>query len=122
MSRVIKRYTRAFKMKVMEEIRDGKFTSAHHAGRMYGIRPWVIYRWMDKLGFSHLKSTVMEVKTMKEIDEVKSLKKQIKELKMALAEETLSRQIEHATATVIAQMAGVDLEDVKKKVGAQSPT
>ena len=54
---------------------------------------------------------------MDEIDEVKILRKQVKELKMALAEETLSRQIEQATALVAAQMAGVSIEEVKKKVG-----
>lgn len=117
MKKARRRFTRAFKMKVMEEIRDGRFTSAHQAGRMYGIQPRVVYRWLDQLGFSHLRQTVMEVKTMDEIDEVKILRKQVKELKMALAEETLSRQIEQATALVAAQMAGVSIEEVKKKVG-----
>lgn len=121
MERIRRRYTKAFKLKIMEEIRDGKFTSAYHAGRMYGIRPRIIYRWMDQLGFSHLKSTVMEIKTMNEIDEVKLLKQEIKKLKLALAEETLSRQIEHATAKVAAEMAGIKLEDLKKKLAPHRP-
>jgi hypothetical protein len=72
------------------------------------------------MGFSHLKSKVMEIKTMEEIDELKLLRKQVKDLKLALAEETLSRQIEQATVQVAAGIIGISTEELKKKAGTLS--
>lgn len=120
MERTRKRYSHAFKMKIMEEIRDGRWTSGSHAAKMYGITDSLVYKWMDTLGFSHLKSKIMEIKTMEEIDEVKILKKQVKELKLALAEETLSRQIEQATVQIAAGIIGISAEELKKKAGTIS--
>jgi transposase-like protein len=120
MERIRKQYSMAFKQKIMEEIRDGKWKSAYQAATMYGIKDALVYKWMDKLGYSHLKSKVIEVKTMEEIDEVKMLRKQVRELKLALAEETLSRQIEQATVQVAAGIIGISTEELKKKAGTQS--
>ena len=116
MERVRKRYSLALKQKIMEEIRDGKWTSAWQASKMYGIKDQTVYKWMDKLGFSHLKTRIVEVKTLDEIDEVKQLRKQVKELKLALAEETLSRQIEQATVQVASSIIGISVEELKKKL------
>ena len=120
MERIRRQYSMAFKQKIMEEIRDGKWKSAYQAATMYGIKDALVYKWMDKLGCSHLKSKVIEVKTMEEIDEVKMLRKQVRELKLALAEETLSRQIEQATVQVAAGIIGISTEELKKKAGTQS--
>lgn len=120
MERIRRQYSMAFKQKIMEEIRNGKWKSAYQAATMYGIKDALVYKWMDKLGYSHLKSKVIEVKTMEEIDEVKMLRKQVRELKLALAEETLSRQIEQATVQVAAGIIGISTEELKKKAGTQS--
>ncbi len=40
------RYSEAFKLKVMEELRDGKFKSACEAAKSYGISDMSIYNWM----------------------------------------------------------------------------
>ena len=116
MERIRKRYSHAFKMKIMEEIRDGRWKSGSHAAKMYGIKDSLVYKWIDAMGFSHLKSKVMEIKTMEEIDELKLLRKQVKDLKLALAEETLSRQIEQATVQVAAGSIGISTEELKKKL------
>lgn len=116
MVRIRKRYSHAFKMKIMEEIRDGRWKSGSQAAKMYGIKDSLVYKWIDAMGFSHLKSKVMEIKTMEEIDELKLLRKQVKDLKMALAEETLSRQIEQATVQVAAGIIGISTEELKKKL------
>lgn len=120
MERTRKRYSHAFKMKIMEEIRDNKWKNGSEAAKMYGIPGPLVYNWINKLGFSHLKSKIVEIKTMEEIDEVKLLKKQIKELKIALAEETLSRQIEQSTVHVAARIIGISTEELKKKAGTLS--
>ena len=36
----------AFKQKIMEEIRDGKWKSAYQAATMYGIKDALVYKWM----------------------------------------------------------------------------
>lgn len=120
MERIRKRYSHAFKMKIMEEIRDGRWKSGSHAAKMYGIKDSLVYKWIDAMGFSHLKSKVMEIKAMEEIDELKLLRKQVKDLKLALAEETLSRQIEQATVQVAAGIIGISTEELKKKAGTLS--
>ena len=38
MERIRKRYSPAFKMKIMEEIRDGRWKSGSRAAKMYGIK------------------------------------------------------------------------------------
>ena len=53
---------------------------------------------------------------MEEIDELKLLRKQVKDLKLALADETLSRQIEQATVQVAAGIIGISTEELKKKL------
>ena len=50
-----KQYSEAFKLKVMEELRDGKFKSVKDAARGYGLAKMSVYRWMHALGFEHLK-------------------------------------------------------------------
>ena len=45
------RYSEAFKLKVMEELRDAKWKSVQEAARAYGIAEMSVYNWMNKLGF-----------------------------------------------------------------------
>lgn len=117
MKRVVRRYSAAFKMQVVEEIRDGKWTSAVQAGTMYSIHPGVIYKWMDSLGFSHLKKRIVEVRTAKDIDELKELRKQNKELKEALVREVLSHSVDVATLQIAARMLDTTVDELKKKDG-----
>ena len=46
-----KRYSEAFKLKVMEELRDGKWKSINDAGRAYGLTGTAISKWMKAIGF-----------------------------------------------------------------------
>ena len=48
------RYSEAFKLKVMEELRDAKWKSVKEAATAYGIAEMSVYNWMRKLGFEHL--------------------------------------------------------------------
>ena len=49
------RYSEAFKLKVMEVLRDAKWKSVKEAATAYGIAEMSVYNWMHKLGFEHLK-------------------------------------------------------------------
>ena len=58
------RYSEAFKLKVMEELRDAKWKSVKEVATAYGIAEMSVYNWMHKLGFEHLKGRLIYVKTM----------------------------------------------------------
>ena len=66
-----KRYSEAFKLKVMEELRDGKWKTVADAATAYGVHVNCVRYWMKRLGFEHLKGRIIYVKTATEIDEIK---------------------------------------------------
>ena len=63
-----KRYSEAFKLKVMEELRDGKWKSVGEASEAYGVSTTGIHKWMKSLGFEYLKGKMIYVKTHSELD------------------------------------------------------
>ena len=67
------RYSEAFKLKVMEELRDAKWKSVKEVATAYGIAEMSAYNWMHKLGFEHLKGRLIYVKTRTEADRIKEL-------------------------------------------------
>lgn len=68
------RYSEAFKIKVMEELRDKKWKSVKEAATAYGIAEMSVYNLMHKLGFGHLKGRLIYVKTRTETDRIKGIK------------------------------------------------
>ena len=71
------RYSEAFKLKAMEELRDAKWKSVKEAATAYGIAEMSVYDWMRKLGFEHLKGRLIYVNTRTELDRIKELEEQI---------------------------------------------
>ena len=53
-----KRYSMAFKLKVMEELRDGKWRTVADAAQAYGVSAHGVRYWMKRLGFEHLGGAV----------------------------------------------------------------
>ena len=76
-----KRYSEAFKLKVMEELRDGKWKTVADAAQAYGVSAQGVRYWMKRLGFEHLNGRIIYVKTTSEIDEIKRLKAENRRLK-----------------------------------------
>ena len=111
------RYSEAFKLQVIREVESGRFSSLADAERTYGIRGrYTINEWMIKYGKSHLLGKVIHVKTPRELDELKDLRKQVRELKQALADAHLDACLEKAYVTLACEMAGIkDVEAFKKK-------
>ena len=72
-----KRYSEAFKLKVMEELRDGKWKTVADAAQAYGVSAQGVRYWMKRLGFEHLNGRIIYVKTTSEIDEIKRLKAEL---------------------------------------------
>ena len=58
-----RRSSEAFKLKVMEKLRDVKWKPVQEAARAYGIAEMSVCNWMHKLGLEHLKGRLIYVKT-----------------------------------------------------------
>lgn len=63
-----KRYSEAFKLKVMEELLDGKWKSVGEASMAYGVSTAGIHKWMRTLGFECLKGRIIYVNTHTDVN------------------------------------------------------
>ena len=111
----IKRYSEAFKLKVMEELRDGKWKTVADAATAYGVSAKGVRYWMKRLGFEHLNGRIIYVKTTTEIDEIKRLKAENKRLKERLADEMLEHKIDEVTLRIACRNLGTTPDDLKKE-------
>ena len=112
-----KRYSEAFKLKVLEELRDGKWRSATEASLAYGLGHMTVYKWMHKLGFEYLNGRIIYVKTTSEIDEIKRLKAEVRKLKERLADEVLDHKIDEVALRLACRSLGTTPEELKKNNG-----
>ena len=85
------RYSKAFPRQVLDEIGRGKFGSIHQVGQVYGLEMPTVYRWIRAHGREKLLSTGIRIETMGESGELKESRKQIRELKAALADALMER-------------------------------
>jgi transposase-like protein len=90
-------YSEAFKMQVVEEIRQGKYASISQAQKAYGICGMTtIQKWIKKYGRPELLPKRVRVETMTERDELKEAKKRIRDLEKALADSHMDYCLERA--------------------------
>jgi len=59
MSRTTVRYSEAFKLNVVEELRQGRFGSPHEAGLAHGIGRGTVSRWLRQYGSEELLAKVV---------------------------------------------------------------
>lgn len=84
--RQARRYSLAFRHKVVSEIEQGKLTVGE-AQRLYDIRgATTIQSWMRKLGKAHLLNTVVRVEMADERNKLKQLEREKRALESALAQ------------------------------------
>jgi transposase-like protein len=115
--RVAIRYSEAFKSQVLRELEAGKFESVVSAARAYGLSGvGTIRYWARKYGKTHLQGRVIRVETAKEIDEVRELRKRVRELEKALADAHIDSKLGAAYLKIACRNAGIaDVEGFKKK-------
>ena len=110
------RYSEAFKLQVLRELEEGKFETKAAAYRAYGIRGCgTIERWAAKYGKNHLIGKVVRVETPKEASELKRLRKRVKDLEKALANERLDHMLDEAYLQIACEAAGIEDVDAFKK-------
>ena len=115
------RYSEAFKQQIILEFETGHLT-ASELRRKYGINGGsTIRNWIKKYGRFGLLPKIIRVEKPNEKDQILALKAEIKRLKQVLADEVLDRKIAESTLEVICEDHGLNIEQVKKKVGAELP-
>ena len=108
-----KRYSEVFKLKVMEELRDGKWKSVAEAVQAYGLSETGVRHWIKRLGFEYLNGRIICVKTTSETDEIKRLKAEVRKLKERLADEVLDHKIDEVALRIACRNLGTTPEELK---------
>lgn len=116
-AKIIRRYSIAFKQKVVTEIENGKLTISE-ARNLYDIGgERTIQRWMEKLGKTHLLNKVIHIELKDEPKKIKELERQKKALESALAQAHLKIITLESTVKVLEEKTG---EKIKKKTNTKS--
>ena len=116
MAKEVRRYSEAFKRQVVEELEQGKFSSAFDAQQSYGILgDRTVFRWMKKYGRDNLFPKLVRIETMKERDKKKEDRKRIRDLEAALSDAHIDNCLEHAFLEIACERMGISIEEFKKK-------
>jgi len=89
-TRELRSYSEAFKLQVVSEVENGKY-SKNEITKIYGIGTGTLYRWLRKYRKLDLLNKRIRIETMEDLDKIKSLEQEIKELKETLAK----REVDH---------------------------
>lgn len=117
----IKRYSEAFKQRVVREIEEGQHETILGAARFYGIMGQeTVQSWLKKYGKWELLKKVVRVETPREIDERQRLSKAVKGLKEEVADLHMDLKLESAFLKIACRRLGISVEEFKKKSDAKS--
>lgn len=113
-TRVQKRYSLAFKQKVVSEIESGKFRLSQ-VRKIYDIGGGgTIYQWLRKLGKGHLIEKIVRIEMKNEKDKLKELQQKNHQLESALAQTQLKLLMSEALLESVEAHYKID---VKKTFG-----
>lgn len=115
------RYSEAFKLQVIRELESGELGSQAEARRKYGITGRsTVHKWLRRYGKNHLLSKVVRVEKPEERDQIKVMKRRIRQLEKALADSKVQEVLHQAYFEIVCEQHGVkDIEGMKKKVAAK---
>ena len=114
--RAVKRYSESFKLKVLTEIEQGKYTK-NEVQQVYGIGAGTIYSWIRKYDKTYLLNKYIRIETMDEKDKIKQLEKRIAELKELLVDKDLKLFVNDMYLETISEQLGYkNVEELKKKL------
>ena len=118
----VKRYSEPFKLKVLSELSDGKYTK-NEIQRVYGISPGGLDKWIKKYRRFDLLNQRIRIETMDERDKIKELEKELKQLKEILLDAKIKGYMDDAYLDWAADQLGYkDSQELKKKLDQdQSP-
>mgnify|MGYP001207741879 CR=1 FL=1 len=116
--REFRRYSEAFKLEVVREIESGHFESFEQLREKYGILGSnTISKWLVKYGREHLLPRRVRIEMPEEVDQIRKLKKRIKDLERALVNAQVAKVIDEAYFELVCEQSGItDIEGYKKKI------
>ena len=116
MQREVIRYSEAFKIKVVDDLEQGRYGSPFEASRAYGIKGVdTVRRWARQYGKNHLVAKVVRVEKPEERDELKRLKQKIKALEKALGDSETRSIVNQSYFELLCEDLKIDPEIFKKK-------
>ncbi len=118
--KLVIRYSTNFKRQVVSELESGRFSSIGQASEHYGIKgTMTVRKWLSKFGRNHLCPKVIRVEKPDEQNQMRQLKKQIKQLKEALGQTQAENVINQEFLKIACQEMGQDVDAFKKKVDTE---
>jgi len=115
--RTVIRYSMGFKRQVINQLETGRFCSINEAKEHFGIRgDYTIQKWLQKYGRNHLCPKVVRVEKPDEKNQIRELKKQVRQLKEALGQTQAEKIIGEEFLKIACEELGKDVENFKKKV------
>ena len=114
------RYSNSFKQQVIGDLESGRFGTIAAAREHYGIRGCgTVQLWLRKYGRNHLCPKIVRVQMPDEKDQIRELKKQIKQLQQMLGRKEAEKAISEAFLEIACEKLGEDMEEFKKKANSQ---
>ena len=113
-SNTLRRYSDAFKRKVVAEIADGTYTK-HEAVQVYGMSHPALRRWIKQAGKTELLNRIMEVKVSDDVSRMDQLESELTQLKQTLAEAHVRNRLLEGYLQVACERLDEDPEGFKKK-------
>jgi transposase len=115
--RSIIRYSISFKQEVIRQLELGRFASIGQAQSHYGITGnGTVQSWLKKYGRNHLCPKVVRVEKPDEQNQIRELKKQVRQLREILGQTQAEKVIGDAFLEIACENMGVDVDAFKKKV------
>jgi transposase-like protein len=113
---VTRRYSEGFKLKILSELSSGKY-SKRQLSTIYGLRSSTINEWIKKYDRKDLMNTRIMVENQDEISRIKSLQKEIEQLKKLLLKKDLELLVNDSYLEVVAEKHGYkNVAELKKSL------
>lgn len=106
---ITKRYSIAFKQKVISEIEEGKYTQGE-SSKIYGISQSGIHYWLKRYGKYKLLNKIVRIEMKGEQDRIKQLEKEKRALESALAQSHLKTLYLESLVEIAGEKYGIDLK------------
>lgn len=121
--RIVYRYSTAFKKQVIDDIEAGRFGSMSEAREHYGVGGMAtIAKWIKRFGRNELLNKVVRVEKPDEKDEIRQLKKRVKQLEQLLGRKEAQKALDDAFLEIACENLGVEVDEFKKKADGRQLT
>lgn len=106
-TRVVKRYSEAFRIQVVREYEAGASVTA--LKQKYAIKgAGTVQRWIDKYSSQGLRHRLMIIQSPEEQNQVKSLQSRIQQLEQLVAQLSLDKLMLESSLAVLEREAGLE--------------